>query len=84
MADQPDRFPRKGDEYQHATGPREVVYATVDGGILTVKEYPDERIFNSAMARASFVGINSEITSLPGPLQIDVDAPDAGADSTDD
>lgn len=57
--------PAKGDQYRHADGTVEVVFATAEGRLLTVREYPDEDAFRRAVADAEATGQHEGVRSLP-------------------
>lgn len=65
-----DHTPSKGDEYIHPSGVHEVVYAVVDGRILTVREYGDSAMFRMHNSEANYQGKNKMAIELPGPLEI--------------
>lgn len=75
-----ERDPRKGDEFVHPTGVREVVYAVVDGEILTFRQYPDVTAFERHNGEVSFFGIAEDVADLPSPLDICRDHLDADPD----
>jgi hypothetical protein len=53
-------------EYRHDDGSAEIVFATEDGRVLTVREYPDEAAFADATAAAEYVGQHEGVSDLPG------------------
>lgn len=63
----------KGDEYRHADGTREVVFALADGRILTVKEYADGGAFADGVADATYVGVEDDVARLPDVSEVAFD-----------
>lgn len=63
--------PSKGDQYGHSDGTREVVFATEDGHILTVREYPDVTAFENGVAEAEYAGSHEGVLDLPDPEAFD-------------
>lgn len=55
----------RGAEFEFDDGTIEVVYETVEGRILTVREYPTEHAFRRAVERASYRGENEMVSELP-------------------
>lgn len=57
--------PEKGEAYRHEDGTAEVVFATVDQRVLTVREYPTVKRFQQAIEAAESTGINEEVAAIP-------------------
>ena len=55
----------KGDQFRHPDGTVEVVFATAEGRLLTVKEYPDEETFRQGITDAEPAGRHEGVSSLP-------------------
>lgn len=53
-------------EYRHDDGTAEIVFATDEGRVLTVREYPDEATFERAVESAAYHGEHPGIADLPG------------------
>ncbi|QWC20207.1 hypothetical protein [Halorubrum sp. 2020YC2] len=64
--EEPADSARKAAEYRHDDGSAEIVFATDDGRVLTVREYPDEAAFEAATADAEYVGRHEGVSNLPG------------------
>jgi hypothetical protein len=60
-------LPTKGDQFRHPDGTVEVVFATAEGRLLTVKEYADEDAFRRGVADAEAAGRHEGVQSLPDP-----------------
>jgi hypothetical protein len=58
--------PEKGDQYERPDGSVEVVFAVVDGRVLTFREYPDVDAFTDGVAEAAYEGENRAVSELPG------------------
>ena len=58
--------PEKGHQYERSDGSIEVVFAVVDGRVLTFREYPDVESFTEDVAEAAYAGENRAVTELPG------------------
>lgn len=56
----------KGRKYRYENGTVEVVFATEDGHVLTVREYPSTEGFEEAVENASDIGTHQPIADLPG------------------
>jgi hypothetical protein len=63
MADDP-RLER-GRSYEHDDGTVEVVFATEDGRVLTVREYPTADACLRVLADADYRGTNEQVLELP-------------------
>lgn len=61
----PDRA-SKADEYRHPDGTREVVFATENGAVLTVREYRSTEAFEAAVADADYQGTHARVSDLSG------------------
>ena len=57
--------PEKGDQFRHPDGTAEVVFATAEGRLLTVKEYADDAAFRRGIADAEAAGRHEGVRSLP-------------------
>lgn len=57
--------PEKGESYRHEDGTAEVVFATVEQRVLTVREYPTIERFQQAIGAAESTGINEEVAAIP-------------------
>lgn len=57
--------PFRGATYTFDDGTIEVVFEREDGHILTVREYPNTRSFESATEDAEFSGTHDGVASLP-------------------
>ncbi len=66
-------YPEIGEQYSYPDGTIEVVFAVEDGTVLTVREYPEQELFDSAVADARQEGINEEVANLPS---VDAFTPD--------
>ncbi|MFP4626138.1 MAG: hypothetical protein ACOCQ3_02095 [Natronomonas sp.] len=66
MTDREDAKPPKGKQYRYADGTVEVVFATEDERVLTVREYSTLDAFERRIAEASDEGIHPEVAALPG------------------
>jgi hypothetical protein len=64
MAPDHEHDPRRGDEYAHADGTRETVFAVADGRVLTVREYRTVDDFEESVERASYRGVNENVAEL--------------------
>jgi hypothetical protein len=53
-------------EYHHDDGSVEIVFATEDGRVLTVREYPTEEAFDDATEGATYAGEHEGVADLPG------------------
>lgn len=60
-----DEDPAQGDEYHHADGTVEIVFAVEAGRVLTVKEYPNTDSFVGGTSNAKYKGLNQDIIDLP-------------------
>jgi hypothetical protein len=59
------RDPSQGDEYHHPDDVAEVVFATEDDRVLTVRQYPEAADFAGAVSGASDRGVSAEVADLP-------------------
>lgn len=73
------RPPEKADQYRHADGTVEVVFAVEEGRVLTFREYPDTPAFHHAITDGEFEGVHPGVEDLPG-----VEAFRKGDDPTSD
>lgn len=64
MADQND-VPAKSDWYRHDESIEEIVFATEDGTVMTIREYPDTDCFTDAIEGATYLGSHPEVADLP-------------------
>lgn len=55
----------RGRSYEHADGTVEVVFATEDGRVLTVREYPTAEACLRTLADADYRGTNERVLELP-------------------
>lgn len=53
-------------EYHHDDGAVEIVFATEEGRVLTIREYPDRETFGDATEAATYVGDHDGVADLPG------------------
>lgn len=58
-------YPAIGEQYRYPDGTIEVVFAVEDGTVLTVREYPEQELFDAAVADARQEGILEEVANLP-------------------
>lgn len=58
-------YPALGEQYRYPDGTIEIVFAVEDGAILTVREYPEQELFDAAVADARQEGINEAVADLP-------------------
>lgn len=65
-----NRDPKKGDEFLHPSGTIEIVYLTLDGKILSFREYPDAQTFSNHNGGAHYHGMNKAILDIPSPLDV--------------
>lgn len=56
----------KGSKYRYKNGTVEVVFATEDSHVLTVREYPSIERFEETIENACDVGTHQPIAELPG------------------
>jgi len=56
----------RGRSYEHADGTVEVVFATEEGRVLTVREYPTTEVCLRTLADADYRGTNEQVLDLPG------------------
>jgi hypothetical protein len=64
MGDSDDTI-RRGDEYRHDDGSREIVFETAEGRVLTVREYPSVDAFRAETGAADYVGVDRSVADLP-------------------
>lgn len=58
--------PEKGEQYKHPDGLLEVVFAVDEDRVLTFREYPDIDSFAHEIGDAQYIGLNKEVSSMPG------------------
>ena len=58
--------PRKADHYRHADGTDEIVFASEEGHVLTVREYRNVEDFERTVEDAEHVGTHEGVADLPG------------------
>lgn len=61
----PAEAPSKGDQYDHPDGTREIVFATDEGRVLTVREYPAVAAFTEGVDAAEYAGVHDGVVDLP-------------------
>ena len=57
---------RKADHYRHDDGTDEIVFASAEGHVLTVREYRSVEDFERAVEDAEYVGAHEGVADLPG------------------
>lgn len=82
MTDREDVKTTKGKQYRYADGTVEVVFATEDDRVLTVREYRTVDAFERRISEATDEGIHPEVAALPG-IEGFVDS-ETNADFADD
>jgi hypothetical protein len=65
MTDNEFERTEKGSQYIYEDGTVEVVFAVEGARVLTVREYPTRRLFESAISEAADADIHEEVADLP-------------------
>lgn len=62
--DRPADPATKAAKYQHDDGSVEIVFATEEGRVLTVREYPDDESFEAVIDSATYEGQHAGVAEL--------------------
>jgi hypothetical protein len=77
--DRPADPATKAAKYQYDDGSVEIVFATGQGRVLTVREYPDDESFEAEIDAATYVGEHAGVAELP-PVEEFMSEDDQDAD----